>query len=367
MKKLELMIIIFICCFSFFLLSYFKSRNYELIYEKSNYKVTEKYLKEDKNYVVNVEYKKDNYSFIIPDSYHRSRKLVKTVKKYEVDGEICIEINFNGNKVMPTCKNNDGFISLYQTSDKMKSKVKITKYKEKVKTNSFEYKNIKVNFLNNKKVLVWNYHGFYYLDNKKKDNIKITNTDVYNPSSVGQIDNYLIIPNYDQGYEYKIIKILNINNFDIDKLELEEPLSNESYVLGTNEKSIFLFDKKYEREFEIVPYKLKYRTVTPRIYENGNLIEKSSTYLATNEASFKYDDLYTYEIKNNNLYRKNKYNDNLELISRNNIKEIIKENNDEVYYLVDDKLYMYSDKYGEVLLLEYFELNFNYKNIIYIF
>ena len=67
------------------------------------------------------------------------------------------------------------------------------------------------------------------------------------------------------------------------------------------------------------------------------------------------------------MYRYNKYNTHKEKISNLSIKEIVKEKSDNVYYISDDKLYVYSDKYGEVKLLEYFELNFNYKNIFYIF
>lgn len=366
MKKLKIMIIFIILCFSFFLMSYFKTRNYELSYKKGNYKVIEKYIKKDNNYVIKINYKKDDYIFIITDKYHRSRKLVNSIRKYQNENETCFKITFNKKDVLPVCKKDDTFISYHLISNKMKSKIN-NQYKNDIKKDEFVFKNINVNTLNNKKILIWNYHGFYYLSDKDNKSIKISNKDIYNPSLVGQIDNYLIIPNYDQEYEYTNLKILNINNLKINKLNLDESLSDESYVLGKNDKSIFIFDKKYKKEFEIVPYKLKYRTVSPRIYENNKLISKTSTSLSNTETSFRYNTIYNYEIINNNLYRTNKYGNVKELLSNKKIKEVVKNSEGEVYYISDDKLYVYSDKIGEVLLLEYFELNFNYKNIIYIF
>lgn len=367
MKKLKIMIIIIILSFSFFLLSYYKRRSYEVSYKKGKYDINEKYLKEDKNYVIKVTDNKDEYLFIITDKYHKSRKLVKNIKKYKIDDETCIEIRFNKNKVIPSCKKNNENISYHLISDKMMKKIGLKKYQNTIKTNKFSYKNIDVNTLNDKKILIWNYHGFYYLDNKKKDDINIIKNDVYKPSFVGQIDNYLVIPNFDQGYEYKELKVLNTKKIDISTLELNENISNDSYVLGTNEDSVFVFDRKYHREVEIVPYKLIYRIVDPFIYVNGDIVPKSDSYLANSNAKFVYNTTYSYKLENDKLYQLNKYNDDKKLITNKSVKEIVKEDNEEIYYISDDKLYVYSDKYGEVLMLEYFELEFNYKNIIYIF
>ena len=55
------------------------------------------------------------------------------------------------------------------------------------------------------------------------------------------------------------------------------------------------------------------------------------------------------------------------LVTNKEVKDIVKQDNEYVYYLVDDKLYVYSDEFGEILLLDYFELTFNYSNLIYIF
>lgn len=369
MKKLKIMIIIIILSFSFFLMIYSKKRSYELSYDNNGFKVFEKYIKEDNKYIIKITKGSESFNFIINDKYHKNRKLVSNIKKYENDDEVCLEIKFNNkNNILPTCKKGNDVISYYLVSKKMKNNFKKRDYQEKVKTSKYSYKNIDVKSLNGKKVLIWNYHGFYYLSDNDKKNIDIVKNDVYNPSLVGQIDNYLVIPNYDQGYEYKSLKIFNVDNFNVSKLSISKNLSGDSYVLGVNDKSIFIYDTKYERELEVVPYKLKYRFLNNLyIYDKGKVVSKTSNALNNNNIAFIYDTDYEYVLDNNKLYRTNKYNSDKELISNKDIKEIVKKDNGEVYYISENSLYSYSDKYGEVEMLEYFELDFNYKNIIYIF
>lgn len=367
MKKLRIMILLIILSFSFFLMSYLKKRNYELSYKIGNYKITERYLKDDKKYYVTINYDNNEYYFIINNKYSRKRKLVSNVKLVKNDNYKCLVMSFNGKKQMPSCIDNASYISYRTVDNKLKTKLGKNLYKEYKNTKTKSYKNIDINTLYDKKILVWNYHGFYYLSDNKSKELKVFNHDIYNTSLISQLDKYLMFPDYNQSYEYSKFKVLNIDDFKIKNLKLNDNMSEDSYVLGTNEDSIFYYDKKHHQEFEFVPYKNKYRTVNNYIYKNGDKKEKSEIYLSNNEAKFIYNTTYTYKIIDDALYRYNKYNNHKERISNLKVKEIVRENDDEVYYISDDKLYVYSDTYGEVQLLEYFELNFNYKNIFYIF
>lgn len=367
MKKLRIMILLIILSFSFFLMSYLKRRNYELSYKVKKYNITERYIKKDKKYYVTIKYRNDEYFYIINNNYLRKRKLVSNIKLVKNDNYKCLTISFNGEKQTPSCINENGYVSYRTVSDNIKNKIGKKLYKNYKTSKSKSYKNIDINTLYNKKIFVWNYHGFYYLSKNENKEIKLFDTDTYNASLIGQIDNYLIFPNYNSSYEYKNFKVLNIDNLKTKTLKLSDNMSEDSYVLGINNDSIFYYDKKYHHEFEFVPYKNIYRLVDNYIYENGKKKDKSEIYLSNNETKFKYDTTYSYKLIDNTLYRYNKYNNYKEKISNLSIKEIVREDDENVYYISDDKLYVYSDKYGEVLLLEYFELNFNYKNIFYIF
>lgn len=367
MKKLKIMIFIIILSFSFFLLIYNHKRDYELSYKKDEYSVKEKYIKEKNLYLVSVKKGNDEYNYIIDKKYSKSRKLVDNIKLYKTDDEKCLTITFNKEHINPVCKKENSLISYYLVSEKMQKKLGKKYYNNKVKTNKETYKKIEINSLLDKKILVWNYSGFYYLSSDKKETINLLKKDVYNPSLISQIDNYLLIPNYDKGYEYNSFIVLNVDNLTKKDFVINDNISNDSYVLGTYDKSIFIFDKKYEKEYEFVPYKQKYRTVNPFIYNKDKKESKSSVYLSNNEATFIYDYSYDYVLEKNKIYQVNTYTNEKKLISNKEVKDIVKENNNEVYYLSDDTLYYYSDKYGEVKMLSYFELNFNYNNIIYIF
>ena len=260
MKKLKIMILLIILSFSFFLLIYFKKRSYKLSYEKNGFKIEEEYIKEDDKYLLNVTSKNNKYFFIITDKYSKKRKLVNKVKEYKLGSEVCLTITFNNKDILPSCTKDSGAISYHLVSKELKTKIKNSdKYITKTKNKSFDFNNILVKNLNNKKVLVWNYNGFYVLTNSLTKKVNLIKTDVYNPQLIGELDNYLIMPNYDEGYEYKSIKVLDTDDFSIKNLKLNNAISSDSYVLGINDQSIFIYDPKYEKEIEIVPYKLKYR------------------------------------------------------------------------------------------------------------
>ena len=367
MKKLGILILFFIISFSFFLMTYFKKRNYKLTYNIDSYKVIEEYNKKEKVYLISVTNNVDTYNYIISDKYSKSRKLVKKIKTYKDDDEKCLVINFKNKDIIPSCKRKSEQISFHLVSNKLKKKINYQKYLKKVSNDKYEYKNIYVEALNNKKVLVWNYNGFYILNSKGGKDLKLTTADIYNPSTVGQIGNYIVVPDYDQGYEYNKLKVLNVNSLDVSSLKINKSLSSDSYTLGTNDESIFIYDRKYERELEIVPSKLKHRYVEPYIYENGKIVSKTTNYLSNNKAEFIYNTSYDYVLSDNRLYRLNKHSKNKTLITDTPVKEIIKKDNDAVYYLSGSSLFMYKDVTGEVFMLSYDELDFNYKNIIYIF
>lgn len=367
MKKLRIMILLIILSFSFFLMSYLKKRNYELSYKIDNYVISEKYIKSDKKYYVTIKYKNDEFFYIINNKYSHKRKLVSNIKFIKNDRYKCLSIKFDNTYQTPSCIDKDGYLSFYNIDSELKSKLNKKLFTSYKTSKNKSYKNININTLYGKKIFVWNYHGFYYLSDKKNKDVKVFNNDTYNASLIGQIDKYLIFPNYNDSYEYKTFKILNIDDFKTKDLKLSDSMSEDSYILGINQDSIFYYDKKHHKEFEFVPYKNKYRLVKNYIYENGKKKEKSEIYLSNNETKFKYNVTYTYKLIGDSLYRYNKYNDYKEKITNLSVKEIVKEDNDNVYFISDDKLYVYSDKYGEIILLEYFELNFNYKNIFYIF
>ncbi len=72
----------------------------------------------------------------------------------------------------------------------------------------------------------------------------------------------------------------------------------------------------------------------------------------------------TYEI-NNGLYAK--MNNASILLSKENVSKLVLQVSDGVFYLDKDTLMKYTDKYGCIKIMNYFEWNFNSNHVIYIF
>ena len=367
MKKLKMLIVIIIIFFSFFLIKSFKKKSYVVNYKVDKYSVYEKYNKKDKAYYIEIKKGKDKYFFILNNKRYKKKKLVSNIKIYTDENKKCMTIKFNKNDFTPSCTKDGEYISHFLIGDKLKEKLGKKYFKKTTSKSKTSYHNINVENLFDNEIFIWNYHGFYKLSTYKNEEISLFKNDTYDAQMIGSINNYIIVPNYNESYEYSKLKVLDINDLKVSDLKLKDNISSDSYVLGTNDKSIYYYDKKYEREYEIVPHKLKYRTVNPVIYVNGKKETKTKLGLKNSETKFIYDTIYNYEIINDSLYRTNKYNKEKEKISDKNVKYIVKENNDEVYFISEDTLYVNKQNYGDIKILDYFELNFNYKYIIHIF
>ena len=219
------------------------------------------------------------------------------------------------------------------------------------------------------KYYLWNYTGFYVITKDSTKEIKIFNNDYYNIPLTAMVGNYLVIANYDEKYNFSKFYVIDTIKDKVRELKLEEEISYNSYFLGTYANQLYLMDRKNRVEYEINPKKLKIDSVTKQ--EQGIILNEDEwetvgmQSLVSNEKKFTHKLLTSYKIENGILY---KVQENYKTkISNQNVKEIVLYNENFVYYLVEDNLYAYNDKDGEKLVINNFEWNFNYQNMIYIF
>ena len=222
----------------------------------------------------------------------------------------------------------------------------------------------------NYNILIWNYKGFNYIKNDKISEIKIFDKDIYDIPLHAKINNYILIPNYEEDYTFSSIYLLDTNTMKISNFSFNYNISFNSIFLGTNDKSIFLLDKQNKIEYELVPHKEKIRIVSSKkkgiIYEYNKSKKVSMTSLINGKSNFKYYNTYNYELTDNKLYlsyidQKIKYQ-----ISNQTVDKIQFINNETILYLVKDDLYLYTPTSGEIKIMNYNEFNYN-KNIpIYI-
>lgn len=359
-SKLVIFIGILLLIFGIFLFFTFKRYDYKHNYMVNGYKVTERYNKKTGYYTFSITKENVIYEFLIHERYSRKRELVDDIKTNTIEDETCILPVSKKIDFYPLCSSNK---SLYTYN--LSKNVIIDYNYQKFQPLNKVYKNININYLNNASFLIYNYRGFYFFNENDIKEINLFNKDVYTMNLVYQTNNYLLVPDYSRNYYFNKIYIININNGKLKEIDIEFDISFDSLFLGEYKNSVYLLDKKEEKEYKINLKKETVEQINFQTLRDGKLVRTDFKEIIKNDLIFPTENVYKYEIIDNTLYEI--INNKKIKLSTKKIDKIIKNDNETVYYLSEEKLYMFNNKYGEVLLLSNFEWNFNNTNMIYLF
>lgn len=346
-KKLRNLIIFLILIFVIFLFFLNFKHSYTLKYKINDIDVTEKYHKKEKYYSFLISYEGKDYEVISFDKYTSKRKLIRDIKVNKTDENTCLSFESTKISLYDVCSNEENFYYPHEESP--------------FKENS-NYKNIKIDNLNNNTFFLWNYHEFIYLSNKKTTSIKLFDKDLYNLNLIYQHDKYLIIPNYNENYKFTKVYLLNKENGKTKDFKLRYDVYFDSYFLGSYKDKVYLYDYKNELEYyfdlkKYDIYKTKYQ-----IINNGKWEKVTNQKLKNNKLKFTQDSIFNYTLKDDKLYANDNY-----LVTNLSVNKIIKTENLDVYYISKDTLYHFNPLNGETPLLKYSEWEFNNSNMIFIF
>lgn len=350
------------------IISMFNTKSYSVEYSIFEYDISENYDKDKQLYYFEVTKNDITYPFIYEHKYQKERKLIKDIKEYKEEDYVCLKVDGSLVKSYPLCSYQNQIIDYHLVPEKLQ--VKISDYIKK--PSSIEKQEGHYEIYNTEdELLVWSYKGFNVIKSGKTDMINIFKDDIYEIPLATKINKYLFIPDYEQKYNFNKAYVIDLETLKIEEWKLKYEISFDSYVLGTNDKSIYLIDKKNKLEYELVPEKQKMRIIARKssqgtIYKNGVLYKESMSKLVTKEYSFTYLRPYNYTLINKTLYL-NYLDSNTKIkISNQEITDIVYISKDNVYYLIEDTLYRYNLKYGETKIMKYSEWNINYKNLIFI-
>lgn len=363
LKKRRILGLLLVIFFLFLFL--FRSQDYMKEYMVSNVSVQESFDKKLKWYSFHFQLEGKEFFASFPSSYQHKKKLVHHVEVYRKEDTICIvpEGTFS---FSPLCIQKEEPISFYLLNDK---EILPENYFKEIKREERTFGNIKIYHLNQHKYFLWNYKGFYVIDENGEKEISLFSNDVYNVPLLLPVDKYLVLADYESSYVFRKFYIVNSKNNKVQELSLEQELSFDSYFLGTYQKKAYLVDKKNKLEYEINPKRLLIDKITNnsqgKILVNGVWESSSMIRLANEEKEFTTGAPITYSLEDGTLYQI--IHDYKIKISHQRVKDIVFHDASLVYYLVDDQLYYYTPNEGEVLVLSNFEWNFNYKNMIFVF
>lgn len=234
-------ILISIIVLIIFLLSIIKTKSYSIEYNIDDYKISEYF--DDKINLFYFEIKKEDitYNFVYPSKYIKERKLIKEISSYNKDDETCLIVNSEYISTNPLCNINNDLVDYRLVSSSLLDKLNYTLPEEERKENTIYNYTIYNNDLN---IYIWNYKGFNHINNNELNNINLFNKDIYDIPLAAKINNYLVIPDYEQEYTFNKVYLLDLETDKLDTWTLKYNISYESYVLGINNKSLFIIDKK---------------------------------------------------------------------------------------------------------------------------
>ena len=193
------------------------------------------------------------------------------------------------------------------------------------------------------------------------------------------VDKYYLVPNYDEKHDFKTMYVYNMTNNKKKEIKFKKKVSYDSYINGVVDDKVYLFDRNNLIQYEIDAKKRKVSIVGDvksggLVYSNGefksiNIYEfrKSDILYKNDYSSLIGDSSYSNKIFDNYYYLKNgsfyKYNSVFEvdvlLFKADSISNVSMAN-DDVYFISDNKLYLYNGTVKEVL--SYDELSFNSVN-----
>lgn len=366
MKKNIIFIICLILCIIIFIYYYNKPKNYTLSYQINDFKVTEKYDINKNIYFFTFKLNDLRFETVLKQKYSPNRKIISEVNLFNVDKTTCITTNLT----IPLCKNADKYVAYSLASKQMKDKVNY-QITNNQKING-QYQNIEINNYQNHAYAIWNYKGFDYISEDNKATLNFFANDTYNVDIISQINNYIIIADYDETYSFNMFYILDMEKGTYKRWKIEYDISFDSYILGANDRSIYLVDRKNKIEYEIVPHKRKMRIIGT-VNKPGKILIKSAwkeislKKLVSKEYEFTEEKIYDYFLNQQTILLRYAFGINEIQVSDKKVTKLVSAIEKEAFYLVDDKLYVFNDKNFETFLLRKYEWNFNNQNVIFVY
>ena len=162
------------------------------------------------------------------------KKLIKGIKEYDSKSYQCIVVESNYIETPPLCSKDNKLIDYHLVNEELKEELQ--SYFKKPEEINKKLNNYVLYIKEN--ILIWNYKGFNYIKNSKLKELQIFNKDIYEIPISAKINEYILIADYEQKYNFNKVYIINLETEEIIEWELNYDISFNSYVNGSNDKVI---------------------------------------------------------------------------------------------------------------------------------
>ena len=380
--------------------------NYELKKDEHIFKINEifkaRQARDRDNYFLSINFNNTLFTYQVFDNFDKGSKIIQDIKYYSSDKQSCILPIFKDNRILfdVMCYDGEQFIyynNIINPNESLKtfvSNLASYNYVEKNWVDSNKVlkisSNITVynNLIKNHYIGVSNYKGVFSINKSSGiKNIGVFNKDIYQQVISGYVNDSYIIADYTGINSFNEFEIVNIKSGAISKIKSPNPISYNSYVLGSVDDSMYIYDRDNRLEYEINTKKQMISIVgkkdkTIKFYSNGNWVDMNVDSFVDNmvfdsayESSYQ-NKIYIRAVKigeeSGYLYLIKKV-ENEYAVYRTNIQDKEKLTylfnttdyqkliflDDYVYYLYNNDLKYYSDKTGNRKVLTNSEIEFN--------
>lgn len=363
MKRIYIFQIICISLFLLFLIILFLPKNYSKKYTKNDIEISEAYNKKNKNYYFTFKYNDITLDYLVESNYHIERSLIKNIEVIEDENNnFCIIPSGDKLAFIPLCYQDKESIHYSLVNKDLKEQLNKDLFKNEKLIET--YKDIEI-YNNSYTYLLWNYDGFYYLNETEKKKIDIFDKELYNISLVGYTKDYLVLADYDSNYTFNKMYTIDFKKGNLKKYDLNRDIYFDSYFIGYEKNKIYIVDNKESTMYEWNAKNGELSKISSKVLKDSKWENVSIKTLLNKKETFSYKSNFNYELEDNNLYLD--YKQDIKTLVDINIKSIIKTDNEDIFYLKDSELYHFSPEKGIEKLLNYFEWNFNFERMIYIY
>lgn len=356
---------------------------------------------ENDSYYLEITVNSSKFDFQIFDNLNLKKRIVTDVYYYNRDYECMLPI-FDGKALTDMiCKQGDFYYNYQDLKGKSSS---LDFYVSNLGDiyNSVGYENKLEELGNSNNVFVYNlsshfitmenYKGIYTINEKnlsKIYNIGLFNKDIYDKKISCYVDKYYLVADYSKQTKFNEFKLVDVTNNKVKTIKYDYDISLDSYILGTHEDKVYLFDNDTKKEYEI---DVKTETIIEignpnigiKMIVNGNFEVVDAYYVYQNQMVFtpyltttefngkNYDMVLKVGLEKSGYYYIFEKIGNRYKVYRSNIQNGINKTylfetdskdllyiEDNVYYIDGKYLKRYNNTNGNQTILENKELEFN--------
>ena len=273
MKKLFVMLIVLFIVylgvqFIFYLFSKGQDNVYEIKSEGTTFEVKEvsSFTTNTNNYSYTVTVDEKTFWFEISHDYGKASQVLTDIY-YDEDSNCILPIFKDNLILLDVICLKDNIYQFYhnikgQNSDIDQfvseiSQYNISQFSDNAESSLIEQLNVyKDNLITNHYIGFNNYKGVYIVSgniNSSVYNISLFSNDVYKQDLGQFVNQYYVVPDYNQKHEFNEINVVDLVNLNIFNITSNRAISFDSYIQGVVDSKIYLYDKDNKIQYEIDP------------------------------------------------------------------------------------------------------------------